>query len=32
MQYSRAIADLFKPMTNAFNELWLDGEKVRGCL
>ena len=28
-QYSRAMADLFKPMTDAFVELWLDGEKVR---
>ena len=27
-QYSRAMADLFKPMTDAFVELWLDGEKV----
>ena len=23
------MADLFKPMTDAFVELWLDGEKVR---
>lgn len=28
MQYSRAIADLFKPMTESFNELWLNGEKA----
>jgi len=28
MQYSRAIAELFKPMTEAFSELWLDGEKA----
>jgi len=28
MQYSRAMAELFKPMTEAFNELWLDGEKA----
>jgi len=27
-QYSRAMADLFKPMTNAFVELWLDGKKA----
>jgi len=27
-QYSRAMADLFKPMTDAFVELWLDGEKA----
>jgi len=27
-QYSRAISDLFKPMTEAFTELWLDGEKA----
>lgn len=27
-QYSRAIADLFKPQSDAFTELWLDGEKV----
>jgi len=28
MQYSRAIADLFKPMTESFTELWLDGKKA----
>ena len=28
MQYSRAIADLFKPMTESFYELWLDGKKA----
>lgn len=28
MQYSRAIADLFKPMTESFVELWLDGKKA----
>jgi len=27
-KYSKAIADLFKPMTEAFNEIWLDGEKA----
>ena len=27
-QYSRAVAELFKPMTQAFSELWLDGEKA----
>merc|ERR1719247_4097380 len=27
-QYSRALADLFKPMTDAFVELWLDGKKT----
>merc|ERR1719353_2482511 len=27
-QYARAMADLFKPMTDAFVELWLDGEKA----
>jgi len=27
-QYARAVADLFKPMTSAFNELWLDGKKA----
>ena len=26
MQYARGIADLFKPMTTAFTELWLDGK------
>jgi sulfite reductase (ferredoxin) len=29
MQYSRAIADLFKPMTESFYELWLDGKKAK---
>ena len=28
MQYSRAIAALFAPQTEAFNELWLNGEKA----
>merc|ERR1719271_1247659 len=28
MKYSRALADLFKPMTESFNELWLDGKKA----
>jgi sulfite reductase (ferredoxin) len=28
LQYSRAIADLFKPMTESFYELWLDGKKA----
>ena len=28
MKYSRAIADLFKPMTESFYELWLDGKKA----
>ena len=27
-QYAKALADLFKPMTDAFVELWLDGEKA----
>jgi len=27
-KYSKAIADLFKPMSSAFNELWLNGEKA----
>jgi len=27
--YSQAIADLFKPMTTSFNEIWLDGEKAK---
>ena len=26
-RYARAIADLFKPLTTSFNEIWLDGEK-----
>ena len=25
-QYARAMADLFKPMTTAFVDLWLDGK------
>ena len=25
---AQALADLFKPMTEAFNEIWLDGEKA----
>jgi len=25
---SQALADLFRPMTEAFNEIWLDGEKA----
>jgi len=29
MQYSRAIAELFKPSTTAFTELWLNGEKAK---
>merc|ERR1719454_926089 len=28
MKYSRAIADLFKPMTESFKELWLDGKNA----
>jgi sulfite reductase (ferredoxin) len=27
-KYSKALADLFKPMSSAFNEIWLDGEKA----
>ena len=27
-QYARAMAELFKPMTNAFYEIWLDGKKA----
>lgn len=27
-QYSKVMAELFKPMSTAFSELWLDGEKV----
>merc|ERR1719247_2425308 len=27
IKYSKAIADLFKPMTESFNEIWLDGQK-----
>ena len=27
--YSQAIADLFKPQTTSFNEIWLDGEKAK---
>ena len=26
--YAKALADLFKPMSDAFVELWLDGEKA----
>jgi sulfite reductase (ferredoxin) len=29
MKYSKAIADLFKPMTESFYELWLDGKKAK---
>jgi len=29
MKYSRAIADLFKPMTESFQELWLDGKPAK---
>merc|ERR1719152_43619 len=29
MKYSRAIADLFKPLTDSFYELWLDGKKAK---
>merc|ERR1719238_2500893 len=28
MKYSMAIADLFKPMTESFKELWLDGKNA----
>jgi sulfite reductase (ferredoxin) len=28
IQYAQAISDLFKPSTEAFNEIWLDGEKA----
>jgi sulfite reductase (ferredoxin) len=28
-QYSKAIADLFKPMTESFKELWLDGKPAK---
>jgi len=28
-QYARAMAELFKPMTNSFYEIWLDGEKAK---
>jgi len=28
-KYASAFAELFKPMTGAFSELWLDGEKVQ---
>lgn len=27
-EYSKVFAHLFRPMTNAFSELWLDGEKA----
>ena len=27
-KYAKAISDLFKPMSSAFNELWLNGEKA----
>ena len=29
MKYSRALADLFKPMTESFSELWLDGKPAK---
>jgi len=28
MKYSKAVADLFKPMTESFKELWLDGKNA----
>jgi len=28
-RYASALAELFKPMSGAFSELWLDGEKVQ---
>ena len=28
-RYARAIADLFKPLTTSFNEIWLDGKPAK---